>query len=72
MAKPERTITPTPDDVFDDEAFVAVAALRAFTKAAKAAVAENDRLGIITHGAVNGKLVERKPPADLKPLSDQK
>jgi hypothetical protein len=39
----------------------AQAAERAFKKAAAAAVAENDRLGITTHGAVNGKLVERKP-----------
>jgi hypothetical protein len=72
MANPKRTTMPAPDDAFNDAAFVAAAAMRAFTKAAKAAVAENDRLGIITHGAVDGRLVERKPPAVLKPLADQK
>ncbi len=36
--------------------------MAAFQKAAKAAVAENDRLGIVTHGSVNGKIVERQPP----------
>jgi len=49
------------DAVFDDAELVCQAAETAFKKAAKAAVAENDRLGIITHGAVGGKLVERRP-----------
>jgi hypothetical protein len=31
-------------------------------EAAKAAVAENDRLGIPTHGLFNGKLVVRQSP----------
>jgi hypothetical protein len=35
--------------------------MAAFQKAAKTAVAENDRLGILTHGTVNGKIVERQP-----------
>jgi hypothetical protein len=48
--------------IFDDgEALVALATA-SFKKAAKAAVAENDRLGIATHGSVDGKIVERKPP----------
>jgi hypothetical protein len=48
--------------IFDDgEALVALATA-SFKKAAKAAVAENDRLGITTHGSVDGKIVERKPP----------
>jgi hypothetical protein len=48
------------DGEFDDDEFVCQAAEMAFKKAAKAAVAENDRLGITTHGAVGGKLVERR------------
>jgi hypothetical protein len=36
--------------------------MAAFQKAAKKAVAENDRLGIVTHGSVDGKIVERQPP----------
>jgi hypothetical protein len=38
-------------------------ATASFKRAAKAAVAENDRLGITTHGSVEGKIVERKAPA---------
>ena len=34
---------------------------QAFKSAAKAAVAENDSLGIATHGAVRGKLIVRMP-----------
>jgi hypothetical protein len=26
-------------------------------------VVENDRLGVVTHGSVDGKIVERKPEA---------
>lgn len=49
--------------IFDDgEALIALATA-SFKKAAKAAVAENDRLGIATHGSVDGKIVEHKPPA---------
>ncbi len=36
--------------------------MEAFRCAAREAVAENDRLGIVTHGAKNGKLIERHPP----------
>jgi len=44
--------------IFDDgEALVALASA-IFKKAAKAAVAENDRLGITTHGSVDGEIVE--------------
>ena len=62
-AKP---VTPTeysvPDDsVFDDAEALIAQAQRSFDKAAHAQVAENDRLGITTHGAVDGKLVERRP-----------
>lgn len=36
---------------------------QAFATAAERAVAENDRRGIPTHGAQDGKLVVRKPKA---------
>jgi len=58
-------VIPTDDTVFDDASLVRRAAETAFKKAAKAAVAENDRLGILTHGAVDGKLVERLPQPRL-------
>lgn len=51
----------TDDQVFDDGDALIELAQRSFTTAARAAVAENDRLGIPTHGAVKGKLVVRKP-----------
>jgi hypothetical protein len=40
--------------------------MAAFQKAAKKAVAENDRLGIVTHGSVDGKVVERLPPPKVR------
>lgn len=40
---------------------ISLQADNAFKKAAKAAVAENDALGIATHGAKRGKLVVRTP-----------
>ncbi len=57
-AKP---VTPPDDSVFDDAEALIAFAQRSFDKAAKAQVAENDRLGIATHGAVDGELVERRP-----------
>jgi hypothetical protein len=50
------------DHMFDDAEALIALAQRSFTRAAKAEVAENDRLGIPTHGSVNGKLVVRHPP----------
>lgn len=50
-----------------DFAALRVQADRAFKKAAKAAVAENDALGIATHGAVRGKLTVRAPARRRKP-----
>ena len=49
------------DALFDDADALITLAQRSFIRAAKAEVAENDRLGIPTHGAVNGKLVVRRP-----------
>ena len=57
-AKP---VTPPDDSVFDDADALIAFAQQSFDKAAKAQVAENDHLGIATHGAVDGKLVERRP-----------
>jgi hypothetical protein len=48
------------DSVFDDAEFVRHAAETAFKKSVKAAVAENDRLGITTHYAVGGNLAKRR------------
>ena len=61
-----RTVAQTgysvPDDsVFDDADALIAQAQRSFDRAAKAQVAENDRLGITTHGSLDGKLVERRP-----------
>jgi len=49
--------------IFDDAEALIRSATAAFKKAAKSAVAENDRLGIVTHGSVDGNIVERKPEA---------
>lgn len=45
---------------------IGVQADRAFKKAARAAVAENDALGIATHGAKRGKMTVRIPAAKRK------
>ena len=45
----------------DSFAVISLQVDRAFKDAAKAAVAENDALGIATHGAKRGKLVVRAP-----------
>jgi hypothetical protein len=47
--------------IFDD--FEALTALvqKSFNEAAKIAVAENDRLGLPTHGSIDGRLVVRQP-----------
>lgn len=54
--------TPDDDSVFDDADAVIALAQTCFDAAAKAEVRKNDRLGIPTHGAVDGKLVVRLPP----------
>ncbi|MBF0539799.1 MAG: hypothetical protein HQL03_16280 [Nitrospirae bacterium] len=50
------------DSIFDDAEALIALAQKSFTKAAKKAVAENDSLGIPTHGSVDGKLVVHMPP----------
>lgn len=62
MSNPQRLQLPAKKVEFDDAVSIIAAAQLAFQEAAKAAVAENDRLGIVTHGAIKGKLVERHPP----------
>ncbi len=57
----------TDKSIFDDGDALIALATASFKKAAKAALAENDRLGITTHGSVDGKIVERKPQV-AKPL----
>jgi AcrR family transcriptional regulator len=44
-----------------------VLARGSFNKAAKAAVLENDNLGVPTHGAIKGEMVIRTPPKSNKP-----
>ena len=66
-----KTVSPTtysvPDDsVFEDAEALIAQAQRSFDRAAKVQVAENDRRGITTHGAVNGKLIERRPRSSGK------
>ncbi|WP_428492868.1 hypothetical protein [Rhodopila sp.] len=49
------------DALFEDADALIALAQHSFVRAARAEVAENDRLGIPTHGAVDGKLVVRRP-----------
>lgn len=49
------------DSVFDDADALIALAQASFTRAAQDQVAENDRRGIPTHGAVGGKLTVRQP-----------
>jgi len=51
----------------DEGRILIEAAKRAFSRAARNAVAENDRLGIATHGGKDGKVIQRRPKAVLKP-----
>jgi hypothetical protein len=53
------------DRVFDDADALIALAQKSFSKAAKAEVAKNNRLGIPTHGSAGGKLVVRKPAKAL-------
>jgi hypothetical protein len=57
----KRKDTVNDDALFDDADALIALAQRSFARAAKEEVAENDRLGIPTHGAVKGKLVVRRP-----------
>jgi hypothetical protein len=50
----------------NEDRFVIKAAQRAFKRASKEAVAENDRLGIATHGGKNGEVIERCPKPVLR------
>jgi hypothetical protein len=59
--------TLTIDEIFVNGERVIEAAVIAMKHAAKAAVAENDRLGITSYGTVDGKIVEFVPPKTLAP-----
>ena len=47
--------------MFDDPDKLVALAQASFSRAKDEAIAENDRLGIPSYGAVNGKLVVRHP-----------
>ena len=49
-------------EIFNDFEALTTLVQKSFMEAAKAAVAENDRLGIPTHGSFGGNLVVRQPP----------
>jgi len=59
--KLRRVAEPVVDRSLDEGRALIEAAKTAFLRAAKEAVAENDRLGIVTHGGRDGKLTERRP-----------
>jgi hypothetical protein len=50
------------DAVFDDVDALIACAQASFTRAARTEVENNDRLGIPTHGSINGTLVTRQAP----------
>lgn len=50
------------DPIFDNPEVVSAVAQRAFHRAKREAIAENDRLGIPSYGSENGKIVVRQPP----------
>jgi len=52
---------PAEKTVFDDGKALTEIMVEAFAQAAREAVAENDRLGIATHGGAGGVVVEREP-----------
>lgn len=52
---------PEEKTVFDDGKVLTEIMIKSFAQAAREAVAENDRLGIATHGGSGGVVVERKP-----------
>jgi hypothetical protein len=53
---------PASDPIADDPASVVSVALKAFERAARAVVEENDRLGIPSYGGKDGKIVVCYPP----------
>ncbi len=67
LDKPDHPMGAASDARLRENRLLIEAAQRAFSRAAKAAVAENDRLGITTHGGKDGKVTERHPKPVLKP-----
>jgi hypothetical protein len=65
QAKPRQPVQGQPvKSIFDDAVAFRRLVNESFKRAAKLAVAENDRLGIATNGSVNGKLVVRQPTSE--------
>ena len=52
----------TDDGGFDDVDALAALAQSSFHAAKRKAIAENDRLGVASYGAVDGKITVRQPP----------
>ena len=50
------------DPILDDPALVVAVAVRAFAAAKRAAIEENDRLGLPCYGGKDGKIIVRHPP----------
>lgn len=64
QTKPRRPRSKPALPSFDDGEAMLQLVTNSFVQAAREAVAENDRLGIVTHGTdASGKLVERNPIA---------
>ena len=52
----------TGDPALDDPEALLALAVRSFARAKRAAIAENDRLGVPSHGARDGVITTRHPP----------
>ena len=60
--KPKRASSPaSKGHIFDDPDALTVLAQQSFTKAAREAIQENDRLGVPSYGGKDGKIVVRQP-----------
>jgi succinate dehydrogenase/fumarate reductase flavoprotein subunit len=54
-------------DILAKPELVTEIAIRAFARATKQAIEENDRLGIPSYGSKDGKIVVRNPPQPSDP-----
>jgi succinate dehydrogenase/fumarate reductase flavoprotein subunit len=54
-------------DMFSHPELLTEIAIRAFARATKQAIEENDRLGIPSYGSKDGKIVVRNPPQPPDP-----
>lgn len=60
-AAPKRESPASVSRMFDDPDALTALAQKSFHKATRAAIEENDRLGIPSYGGVDGKIVVRQP-----------